>query len=439
MDDSAYETMVSRFGEGDRNVMSELEAEARRRNDRRILAAIELRGGPSVREARETGDRLALGRAIAGRAGLWRTWDPLVAEVSRWPDDDASRAAVAGLAHALDELGLDDLREAPAAWWNAAQAGHAPVGWPLVRRLIFRERQGPEPLVPCAVAHSLAHLTLIDADEHNLPPAMLAGARHLRSLAYEFASTAARPADPVDAFAVLAGTLHQLSLSLRHAATELSALRALTAVTDLHIHFGFAEFGARDPLAALAGMALTSLRLGGRAPLPSLAVVGQLPALRVLHVDRAPADTAPLARLAQLDELLVGRAATLPALPASLRSLHVVESDGLRSSEQLASLAHLEILRLTDCRALQALHLAPLTALRELAISGPPPDAPAGASRLELIDLGAARPLEELRLYGLPALRELRFTAGRPALLRRITFEDCPALVVPADLASPSP
>src|SRR5512140_1881689 len=183
MDDSAYETMVSRFGEGDRNVMSELTAEAGRRGDRRILAAIELRSGPSVREAREAGDRLALGRAIAGRAGLWRTWDPLVAEVSRWPDDDASRAAIAGLAHALDALDLDDLREAPAAWWNAAQAGHAPVGWPLVRRLIFRERQGPE-LVPCAVADSLAHLTLIDADEHNLPPAMLAGARHLRSLAY---------------------------------------------------------------------------------------------------------------------------------------------------------------------------------------------------------------------------------------------------------------
>jgi len=72
------------------------------------------------------------------------------------------------------------------------------------------------------------------------------------------------------------------------------------------------------------------------------------------------------------------------------------------------ALAHLEILRLTDCRALDALHLAPLTALRELAISGASPDAPAGASRLELIDLGAARQLEELRLYDLPALRELR-------------------------------
>lgn len=96
------------------------------------------------------------------------------------------------------------------------------------------------------------------------------------------------------------------------------------------------------------------------------------------------------------------------------------------------------ILRLTDCRALRALHLAPLTVLRELAISGAPPDAPAGASRLDLIDLGAAQQLEELRLYGLPALRELRFAAGRPASLCRVTFEDCPALVVPAGLASPT-
>jgi len=434
MDDSAYHTLVSRFDEGDRSVTEGLKAEAQQRNDRRVLAAIDLRSGPSPREARTAGDRLALGRAIAGRAGLWRTWTPLIEEVSRWPDDPASRAAVASLAHALDDLDLDDLREAPAAWWNAAQAGQAPVGWPLVRRLIFRERQDPEPLMPCEVEDSLAHLTLIDADEHNLPPTRLADARHLRSLAYEFASTAARPADPVDAFTVLAGTLQQLSLSIPHAATDLSPLRALTALTALHLHFRFADFGGRDPLAALAGMPLTSLRVDARAPLPSLAVLDQLPALRLLHVDRAPADTSPLARLASLDELLLGRADSLLGLPASLRSLHLIECDGLRSSDQLAPLTGLAILRLTDCRAVTALHLAGLAELRELAISGAPPDASAGASRLELIDLGAAPRFEELRLDALPALRELRFAAGRPASLGRVSIEGCPSLVMHAGL-----
>jgi hypothetical protein len=436
MDDPAYRAMVSRFGEGDRHVVvDELRAEAQRRGDRRVLAAIDLRSGPSAKEARAAGDLLALGRAIAGRAGLWRTWGPLVEEVSRWPDDEASRAAVASLSQALDALELDSLREAPAAWWNAAQRGAAPVGWPLVRRLIFRERLEPEDLLPCADAESLAALTIIDADEHHLAPDKLAGARRLRTLIYQFSSTLDRRSDPVEALAALAGTLEQLAVTVNHAATELSSLRALSALTDLRVHFRFDDLGGHDPLAALGGMALSALRVDSRSALPSLAVLDALPALRVLHVDRAPADPAPIGRPAQLEELLLGRAATLPPLPSSLTSLHLIESDGLRSSDQLSSLAKLEILLLTDCRAVDELRLGGLTALRELAISGAPPDA-AGAARLGLLDLGEAPHLEELRLDALPALREIRLAGPRPPSLRVVSLERCPALLaVPAALA----
>jgi hypothetical protein len=470
MDDVAYDDLVSRFGEGERKVTAELATEAQRRADQRVLAAIELRNGPSAKEARASGDLLALGRAIAGRAGLWHTWGPLVEEVSRWPDTDAARSAAEALARALDPLDHDDLREAPPAWWNAAQRGEVVVGWPLVRRLNFH--QPTEALVPCAVAASLAELTSIEADEAHLAVEHLRAARRLRELSYEFASNVDRPSEPIEALAVL-GTVERLTIAIQRAAdlaplralarlrelsyefassvdrpsepiealavlgtverltiaiqraADLAPLRALARLRELKIELRCEAVTGGDPLAPLAGMSLSSLRVASRSALPSLAVLDKLPELRVLHVDRAPADPAPIGRLTKLEELMLGHAGVVPGLPASLRTLHMIDCDGLRSSEPFAPLRALDVLRMTDCRALRSLDVSALS-LRELAIGG--------SDRLERIDLGAAAQLVELRLDGLPALRELHLAGGRPASLRLVEIERCPALVVPAGL-----
>jgi hypothetical protein len=137
-------------------------------------------------------------------------------------------------------------------------------------------------------------------------------------------------------------------------------------------------------------MSLSSLHVVSRVALPSLAVLDELPELRVLHLDRVWADPAPIGRLAMLEELMLGHANALPSLPASLRTLHLIDCDGLRASEALAPLRQLEVLRLTDCGALRTLDVSALSTLRELAISG--------ASSLESIELGAPTQLAELRL-----------------------------------------
>ena len=145
-------------------------------------------------------------------------------------------------------------------------------------------------------------------------------------------------------------------------AADLAPIRALARLRELKIELGCEDSTGGDPLAPLAGMSLSSLRVTSRFALPSLAVLDKLPELRVLHVDRAPADPAPIGRLTTLEELMLGHAGIVPGLPAPLRTLHMIDCDGLRSSEPFAPLRQLDVLRITDCRALRELAIGAVAA-----------------------------------------------------------------------------
>ena len=339
-------------------------------------------------DARGRGDRVALGRALLAAGPIWRGWQELVTEVSTWRDDAETARSIASLAALLDELDVESLREAPAPWWNALQRGQPAPGWPLVRRLVLGEQPTFEPFDAGRAPSSLAAITHLDADEDLLAPTALIAARAVRTLRYELASRRDRSREPLEALEAVAATVEELDLVLKRAPLDLAPLVRLGRLRALKLTLKVPRIEPRDPLAALDGLRLDTLRVHARAGLPSLDGLRLLPTLRVLQVDGAPVDLTPLATLTSLEELFLAPcsiAADRAPIAPSVRTLHLSGAAGLRSFAPLDHLQRLEILRINDCPALVDPSVTSLPSLRELSIG------PLHGDALRLLDVPALR------------------------------------------------
>lgn len=313
-------------------------------------------------------------RPILAR-GPGMSWDKLVQAVSRWPDEVAAHEAVATLAGFLDATFPLAVRVAPHGWWNAAQTGMTPVGWPLVRHLRTELRQPGQHFEPCRSIASLKPLVIIDGDDKVVPLASLReGAPALRQLRYRFESVPRDRPAPLGELAPLA-QVERLELLLLGGVADLSPVAAMPSLNELVIEVGGATPIDAVVLAPLSTSKLMSLSLIVRAPLRAEPVIlAPIAMLRSLRLDPTPLALEALTAMTSLEVLALFNLTrwSRPRLPSGLRDLRLDEVAGLADLADLAGLAQLETLALYGCADLARVDLGSLPALRSLSIGACP-------------------------------------------------------------------